>query len=274
MTIDITLRWAGPADAAAASTYKIETTVNNSSWSTLAAAQASTSPYVSPSNTLNGAHVYGVATITVASGTTLSNSGYGWLDDALVQWTGKSTNDLTGVTWHSGYGTYATGTTLREAHESYADTGVTATLYAALYRVTHTNTAGEISAPTYIWYFSPPTPASADHCVVVVPINSDLGIEARAGVLVTAQLASDIMFSDLQGLHLDMGQSTVKTATTNAFGLAFFQCWKSSRFSHLTSGADAAYTFVLDAGTANAFTVTAATIPDRDWVLLRDIGSV
>jgi hypothetical protein len=40
MAIDVTIRWAGPSDAAAASRYKVERTLDNSAWSTLAAAQA------------------------------------------------------------------------------------------------------------------------------------------------------------------------------------------------------------------------------------------
>jgi len=263
---DITVRWAGPADAASASTYKIERSVNNVNWTELGAAQAATAPYVSVSNTLNGNHAYGVATITVTSGTSFSNAGYGWLDDALVQWAGKSTNDLTGVTWHSGYGTYATGTTLYEAHESYDDTGITVTLNAVLYRITHTNTAGDVSAPKYIWFYSPPVPSSSDHCVVVVNVNTDLGIEARAGISVDAYLAADTDFADIPGSHLDAGKSANKRQTTNAFGLAFFHCWKNSARAE-----DLAYTFILDATDSASRTETVATIPDRDWVLLADL---
>lgn len=263
---DVTVRWAGPADAAATSTYKIERTLNNVDWSTLDAAQAATSPYVSVSSTLDGNHAYGATTITVASGTSFSSAGYGWLDDALVQWTGKSTNDLTGVTWHSGYGTYATGTTLYEAHESYADTGITIALNAVLYRITHTNAASEVSAPKYIWYYSPPTPESSDHCVVVVNINADLGVEARASVDVQAYLSADTDYAKTAGSHLDAGTSADKTQTTNAFGLAFFHCWKTAVRQDGLS-----YTFVLDAGETGARTETVTTIPDRDWILLSDL---
>jgi len=274
MAVDVTLRWSGSSDAAAASTYKLERTLNNSTWTELAAAQAATSPYVSPHSTLNGAHVYGAATVAVANGTTLSSSGYGWLDDALIQWTGKTSNDLTGVTWHSGYGTYASGTALYEAHESYVDSGITPTQYAVLYRITHTNAAGDVSPPAYLWFFYPPVPESADHCVVVVSIFADLGYVARSSINVSAYLSADTMFSDRSGMHLDAQKSSVITVQTNSFGLAFFQCWKSARSSRLGSGDDAAYTFVLDSGAANALTVTVATIPDMDWVLLRDIGSL
>ena len=268
----ITLRWAGPPGATVSSTYKIERTTDNSSWSSVAAAQAATAPYASVNTTLASDAAYGAATIALTDAAAFGTSGYLWLDDALIQWTGKSSNDLTGCIWHSGYGTYASGSTAYVAHESFTDTA-TLTLNAALYRVTHTDADGNVSAPTYIWYFSPPPPATADHCVVVISVMTDLGFEPQAALSVECYLDADTSFGDLQGAHLDAQQSAAKSATTNAFGLAFFQCWKSSRRSALT-GADAAYTFVLDSGdVAAALTVTAETIPDRDWVLLKDIAS-
>lgn len=272
MTIDVTIRWSGPSDATAASTYKIERTLDNSSWTTLAAAQAATSPYKSVFSALNGNHVYGVATVAVVDGASFSSAGYGWLDDALIQWTGKTTHDLTGVTWHSGYGTYATGTTLYEAHETFADSGIAPALNAALYRITHTNAAGADSAPTYLWYFYPPVPASSDHCVVIASLASDLGMEAQSGSSIQAYLAEDTQYGDLAGQQLDMKASSARIAITNAFGLAFFHCWKNGRRGSAT-GTDAAYTFTLTGGGTAALTVTVVTIPDRDWVLLKDIAS-
>jgi hypothetical protein len=266
----VTVRWAGPADATSGSTYKIERTLDNASWSTLAAAQAATSPYVSVSNTLASNAAFGAATITLTSGASFGNSGYLWLDDALVEWVGKSTNDLTGCIWHSGYGTYASGSTVYVAHESYADT-VTISLNAVVYRITHIDAASNESAPTYIWYFSPPAPASADHCVVVVNVLTDLGMAAQAGITVTGNLAADTSFGDKQGAHLDAQQSSVRSVQTNAFGLAHFHCWKSSRRTPVT-GTDAPYTFVLNStDAATKLTVTVGTIPDQDWVLLSQV---
>jgi len=60
---------------------------------------------VSVNNTLAGNTDYGATSVVLTSGTSFSNAGYGWIDDALIQWTGKTDNTLTGVTWHSGYGT-------------------------------------------------------------------------------------------------------------------------------------------------------------------------
>lgn len=269
---DVTVRWAGPSDAASGSTYKVERTLDNSSWTTLAPTQAATAPYASDLTTLATNATYGASSVVLTDGAAFGTTGYAWLDDALIQWTGKSTNTLTGVTWHSGYGTYASGSTVYEAHESYADTGITITNNAVLYRVTHTNTAGAVSAPVYIWYYSPTAPASSAHCVVISNVATDLGVEARNGIGVQAYLAADTEFSDAGGQHLDAAASAAKTATTNAFGLAFHHCWKNSARSPLT-GSDAAYTFVLDSAGSAPLTVTVATIPDRDWVLLSQIAS-
>lgn len=263
---DVTIRWAGPADADDNSTYKIERTLNNVNWTELDAAQAATSPYTSVFSTLDGNHAYGVDTISVADGTDFSSDGFGWLDDALVQWTGKTSNDLTGVTWHSGYGTYASGTTLYEAHESYDDTGLTIALHAALYRITHTNAAGDSSPPRYLWYYHAPTPESADHCVVIVNVNTDLGIEARAGIRIYSYLAADTDFARVSGSHLDAGKSSKRDQTTNAFGLATFHCWKTSARQD-----GLAYVFELDATDTAKRVETVTTIPDRDWVLLSDL---
>ena len=272
MAISITVRWGGPSDAGASSTYKVERSLDGSNWTQLAAAQAATSPYTSPASTLNGAHAYGVATVTVASGTAFSTSGYGWVDgEALIQWTGKSTNDLTGVTWHSGYGTYATGSTVVEAHENYTDS-TTPTNYAVLYRVTHTDGSGYVSAPLLITYYYPPAPSSHQHCVVIVVVGSDLGI-TRQEVEVNAYLKLDTQFGLQAGEHLDSNAVAGNTQTANALGIACFQCWKASKRAPI-SGSDTGYTFVLDSSDSAAkqeFTV--ATIPDRDWVLLSQIAS-
>lgn len=264
----ITLRWAGPADAAAGSTYKIETTVDNSSWTELAAAQAATSPYASPANTLAGNTTYGATSVVLVSGTTFSSTGYGYIEDALIQWTGKSTNTLTGVTWKSGSGTYASGTAVVEAHESYDDTA-TIGLNAVLYRITHI-LGGISAAPVYVWYFAPPAPASADHCVVIAAVATDLGFDPQESVSVTCLLATSDQVSDVASLLLLANEvPAVNSQTTNAFGLAFFQCWKNSARHKIGAATDAAYTFTID-GTV---IVSATTIPDQDWILLSQIAT-
>lgn len=268
---DITIRWAGAPDAASGSTYKVERTTDNASWSTLAATQAATAPYAADETTLDGNASYGETTLDLVDASAFPTSGYAWLDDALVQWTGKSSNQLTGVVWHSGYGTYASGTVVSEAHESYADTGVTISANAVLYRITHTDPDGNVSAPLYLWYFSPPAPASSRHCVVIVPLGSDLGVTMQASETVTCQLAADDQFGLASGPHLDSNEGTDNAQTTNVFGLAFFHCWRSSTREGQGGAADAAYTFVLKPGT-NSRSVTVSTIPDRDWVLLSQVA--
>lgn len=268
---NITIRWAGASDAASGSTYKIERTVDNSNWSTLDAAQAATSPYAADTTTLNGSAAYGATSVVLTDATAFATSGYAWLDDALIQWTGKSSNTLTGVVWHSGYGTYATGTTIYEAHESYADTGVTISLNAVLYRITHTDASGNVSAPAYLWYYSPPVPASSRHCVVIVPLGSDLGVTMQASEIVTCQLGADDQFGLAAGPHLDQNEGTDNSQTTNAFGLAFFHCWKNLAREGQAGASDAVYTFTLKPGTGE-WTVTVTTIPDMDWVLLSQVA--
>jgi hypothetical protein len=272
MAEDITIRWAGPADATSGSSYKIERTLNNVDWTQLAAAQAATTPYVGIIGALAADVAYGASHIALGDGAAFSTSGYLWLDEALVQWTGKSGNNLTGCTWHSGYGIYASGTPVYVAHESYTDSAVAVSLGAALYRVTHVDGSGRQSAPTYIWYYSPPVPVSSRHCVVVVNIGADLGLEARSGIGVQAHLTTDTEFAEHSGAHLDKAQSSAKTQTTNAFGLTFFHCWKNSARRSIT-GAGAGYVFVLDSASADKLTVVVNEIPDRDWILINQIAT-
>ena len=199
-----------------------------------------------------------MASVALVDATSFSSSGYGYLDDALIQWTGKTGDTLTGVIWHSGYGTYASG--------------ITISLNAVLFRITHTNPAGLVAQPAYAWYFSPPT-APANCCTVVTLVNSDIGFEARADISIEASLAQDVSFALIGGAHLDSGQSAVKSQTTNAFGLAFHACWRSSEREAIGLSA-APYTFILDSGSSTEkLTVTAETIPDLPWVLLSQIAT-
>lgn len=272
MSIDIVARWAGPADAAGGDTYLVERTLDWVSWSTLAAAQAATAPYASARSSL-GEDVESEATsINLVDGTDFASSGYGWLDhEALVQWTGKSGDQLTGVTWHSGYGTYAAGSALAAAHESLSDLGLEPTNGAVVYRITRFDGAGNQSAPAYFWFYAPPAPASNAHCVVVVNVSADIGAAPQAGLTVQAYLSQDTEFSG--GRHLDANKVAVVSQTTNELGLAFFSCWKDSRRVQVEGGASASYRFVLDAATtAKALTLAAVVIPDRDWVLLWDVA--
>lgn len=182
---DIEIKWAGPADADASSTYRVERTTDNVNWTTLAAAQAATAPYASPSTTLSASTDYGDNPVSLADASAFSTSGAAWVDgQALISWTGKSGNDLTGVSWESGAGAYTGGSEVIEAHESHSDLGVSVPNNMALYRITHTDSAGIDSAPTYLPYFVPPAPESSDHCVVVVLVGTDVGVNARSNITV------------------------------------------------------------------------------------------
>lgn len=272
MTVNITVRWSGPADATSGSRYKIERTLDWAEWSTLAAAQAPTSPYVSATAALGANTNYGAPTVAVTDDG-LPAAGYGILDDAVLQWTGKGSGTLTGVTWHSGFGTYASGSLVVQALESYVDAAVTPTNLAAVYRITHTDSSGYVSAPTYFWFYYPDPPASRDHCVVIVKIGTDLGVGVRAGVTVTCQLATDDQFAVIDGAHLDKGQSgAANSQETDALGLAAFHLVCDDARMGLGGTADAAYTFTLDTG-AHSKPVTVANVPRRAWVLLKDLGA-
>jgi hypothetical protein len=266
MTNSITVRWAGRA--ATGSTYKIERTTNNSTWATLAAAQPATAPYTSPAGVLDGNASYGAATFRLVDAAAFSAAGWLWLDDALVQWDGKSGEELTGCVWHSGYGVYADGSAVLEAHEAYTDV-VTIMSHAVVYRITHIDASGRASAPAHFWYYAPPAPEDSGICVVVVSVGADLGMKRQAGVQVQAYLATDDQFGTLAGQHLDSNAVEANSALTNVFGLAFFHCWKNSARSGKT--ADAPYTFILKPG-PNELKVSASVIPDRDWVLLSQIA--
>lgn len=266
----ITVRWAGPSDAGSGSTYKIERTLDGSAWTTLAASQAATSPYASPSSTLSADTAYGSTTVNLISGTSFSAKGFCWIDDALVEWQGKSSNQLTGCVWHSGYGTYAAATAVVEAHEHYADT-VSITNNAAIYRITHTASGKSTAASLIIWYFEPAAPINSHHCVVIVYIGTDVGGALRPDEWVQCYLENDDEFNAITGEHLDSNEDAANTGTTNALGLAFFQCVRNSQRITSDGTSVGRYVFVLDSGDTQSKTVYANVIPDRDWILLSQI---
>lgn len=268
---DVTARWAGAQDATAGSTYKIEYTLNNVDWILHAASQAATSPYAPVVNSLASSLQYGETSIILTNGTNFGTSGYAYVGSSLVQWTGKNVNVLTGVTWHSGTGTYPVNTTVTVAHESSLVTGVSIDLGVMLWRITHINASGLVSFPAYFWYFVPPI-SSSDCCVVITRIQSDLGSNPRVGVEVSAYLEYDTSFSFLAGGHLDRRQGSSTIQETNAFGVTFHQCIKSN-FREDIEGGDSSYIFILDSGDENSLTLRVNTIPDQNWTLLSSIAT-
>ena len=67
--------------------------------------------------TLNGAISAGATTVTLTSGTGFSSAGNGNIDGDSFVWTGKSTNDLTGVTGISF--DHASGVTVQEGEQAH-----------------------------------------------------------------------------------------------------------------------------------------------------------
>lgn len=267
----ITLRWGGPASAASGSRYRIEATLDWATWTELAAAQAATSPYASVTAVLASDVDYGATTVAMVSAGSLAAAGYLWLDEALVEWASKSGDNLQGCTWHSGAGTYAAGTVATQAHESYVHSGVTPTNGAVVYRITHIDATDRESAPTEIWYWYPARPATSRHCRVIVALGYDVGHGVQANVQVKARLRTDDQFLKT-GLHLDMDHSPANTVTTNALGLAEFDCVKNSGRWAKGKGAASGYEFILNLASGPQ-TISVPTIPDRDWVVVgADVG--
>lgn len=81
--------------------------------------------------TLNGAVAAGATTITLTSGTDFASAGNGNIDGDSFAWTGKSTNDLTGVTGVSF--DHADGVPVQEGEFAHILREVCADLAAAFY---------------------------------------------------------------------------------------------------------------------------------------------
>ena len=81
--------------------------------------------------TLNGAVVAGATTITLTSGTDFASAGNGNIDGDSFAWTGKSTNDLTGVTGISA--DHASLVTVQEGEFAHILREVCADIAAAYY---------------------------------------------------------------------------------------------------------------------------------------------
>ena len=92
--------------------------------------------------TLNGSFTAGSTTITLASGTSFSSAGSGNVDGDSFTWTGKSTNDLTGVTGLSF--DHASGVAVQEGQMAHVLREICADIASGLYmedEATHQNSA-------------------------------------------------------------------------------------------------------------------------------------
>lgn len=270
MASDITIYWAGAPDADNQSTYKIRRSFDLNNWTTLAAGQAATAPYAAVRTTLAAQAQYGDTTLTLTSAGSVSASGGGYLNKAFVRWTGKNGNQLTGVTWESGGGTYVVGAAFAQAHESYADIGVDGFNLTVFYEITHQR-SNLTSEPCYLVQYMPPKPASPDHCVLIVVVGTDVGqLARRSGVTVTCALADDTAF-DPFGAQADANRVAAENSkTTGVDGATAFQLWRSSALAAATGGSVPLYTVTLGAnetGSEQSYTLT--SVPDgRKWMLL------
>lgn len=261
--MNVTVIWAGAADAGAGSLYRVRRTYDFSTWTELAASQAATSPYAATPGVLAAQASYGDTTVTLENATAWGTAGRALLQGAQFSWAGKSGNDLTGVTWQSGYGAWLPGTGVYVAHEEYEDSGVSPTNGAVVYEITHTNPAGMVSAPAYSWHYVPPAPASADHCAVIVGCFEDLGYAPREGVTVTVEISADTSFESA-GAQVDAATAQTRVGTTNALGLAVFQCWRTSALRGV--GPLPIYRFKIDETTFDV-----PFIPNQNAVLLSEL---
>lgn len=82
-------------------------------------------------NTLNGAVSAGATTITLTSASSFSSAGSGNIDGDSFTWTGKSSNDLTGVTGVSA--DHLSGVTVQEGEFAHILREICADLSAASY---------------------------------------------------------------------------------------------------------------------------------------------
>tara|TARA_R100000458_G_scaffold59227_3_gene69199 strand:- start:2388 stop:2918 length:531 start_codon:yes stop_codon:yes gene_type:complete len=82
-------------------------------------------------STLNGAVSAGATTITLASSTDFSSSGSGNINGDSFTWTGKSSNDLTGITGISA--DHATGVTVQEGQFAHVLREICADIAASYY---------------------------------------------------------------------------------------------------------------------------------------------
>tara|TARA_Y100000593_G_scaffold94857_1_gene196659 strand:- start:1220 stop:1756 length:537 start_codon:yes stop_codon:yes gene_type:complete len=82
-------------------------------------------------STLDGAHAAGSTTVDLASGSAFATAGNGNIDGDSFAWTGKSSNQLTGVTGLSA--DHATGVTVQEGEFAHILREICADLAAAYY---------------------------------------------------------------------------------------------------------------------------------------------
>lgn len=262
---NLTIRWANDVNTTDSSKFLVSFTTDNVNWST-AASQLASSPYASASAILGQNEPYNSSSILLSGWDNFSASGYALIEDAQIAYSGITGSKLTGASWLSGYGTYAAGTEVYEAHESYS-ASVTITASAVLYKITHVDSSNIESAPAYLMYYYPDAPMSSHHCKVIIDTLYDIGWYSASGISCSAYINDLKDFNIINGAHILKNQNPeINHATTNTFGLAVFDCWKNKYVEAVGGALETGYTFVVGSNT-----FTAATIPDQNFVLLKDI---
>ena len=127
MSKDVTLRWVGAPAATANTDYKIEVNdleagIGDDAWSTLVAAQNSTSPYVPVATTLNGALSDSATSITLTNGASFAEGDYVLVDGEMILRGVKATHTFSPCTRGIGGSLPTAHDTLavvQKGHESY-----------------------------------------------------------------------------------------------------------------------------------------------------------
>lgn len=260
MPSDITIRWRGALDADSSTTYKIQADkATSGSFSTVVAAQASTSPYVPVSSTLNGAITATGTTIILADGSGFATGDYVQIDRETVRLGTKSTNTFTGSTRGIGASipqAHSDQVAVYKVHESYLDAAVDfSTRKLIRYKVIRIQSGVE-SVAAEVLVANPTAPPSTDFCTVW-GVYQDLTNDVQTSVSVTMDIAgvSDYIFSS--GELIKQAQETTSTDNDGY--------WQFSVPKSVARTTNAAITITVNPGSAQkVYTLT--TVPDQDFI--------
>lgn len=171
---DITIRWAGAADADANTDYRVEVNsaaagIGEGAWATLVANQAATSPYVAPATTLATPITDSETTIVLTDATDFVEGDYVEIVGEVIILGAKAGSTFTGCSRAAGESLPIahTGAAVTLLHESYVDNDrvFPEGRYALRYRVVRVEADGE-SVAAMALAVSPPAPPSTSHICV------------------------------------------------------------------------------------------------------------
>jgi hypothetical protein len=263
MSVEVTLRWAGAADATIDTEYDIEVNsvesgIGVGAW-TAVDTQAATSPYAPVSTTLAGGISNSATTVVLASGTGLSEGDYIVVGGEMILLGVKATATFTGCTRAIGNTlpvAHSLGAVVLKAHESYVvpAQAFPSERYALRYRITRVESTGR-SVPAEIIVVNAPLPPF-NNMITVWGVAEDLqGGPAAGGV--SAAISVPGAYGQDTGEHV---AKVVATATLDGDG-----------FWHLFLRRDVvrqggAFTITFSPTNGDPLVWTVATLPDRDNV--------